>query len=830
MRRSTLGCRVTLAVIGSLIPIADGQAHGSDQQFALDRAAAKRRQEITTRVATTTVPFVENRGQITDTNVAFCAQTFGGPVYVTWQGELVYGLLKAEEPGKDQGASNCLSLQGTRNRERVTRGVAMKERLIGGRKPALVGVLRASAVVSYFRGHDPKQWQSALNTWEMVSLGEVYGGIEVALRAHGNNVEKLFLIQPGADPALIRVEIEGSGPLAVGEDGSLVARSSYGDVRFTAPLAYQDIAGQRREVRAAYRVDGSQYAFDVGSYDETHPLVIDPLLASTYLGGSGVEGFMSVAIAIDPRGNVFVAGCSSSTNYPTLAGAFSVTNSGDNDLIISKLDPNLTNILASTYLGGSSLDGDDTVALVLDATGNVVLAAYSTSTNYPTTPGAYSRTKKGTIYEDLVISKLGPDLTNLLASTYLGGTSSDIAPALVLDPTGNVFVACATYSTDYPTTAAAYSRVNKGFYDIAVSRLDANLSNLLASTYLGGSGYESMSGLALALDPTGNVLVAGNTDSGDYPTTAGAYSRTKKAGVDIVLSKLNPALTDLLASTYLGGNGTEGDEITLVTDSTGNALIAADSNSTDFPTTPGAFSRTNKGGYDIVLSKLNASLTNLLASTYIGGSGNEWSRNLALALGPAGKVFVASCSSSTNYPTTVGAFSRTNRGATDIAVSKLDDNLANLLASTYIGGTSNEYAYALALDAAGNVVVAGASSSTNYPTTADAYCRTNRGGNVAGFGGNDLIISKLDPNLGPPLVAITAISVAMTGDVLVRWHAENAWRYTLQVGTNLNSPMWYDIAPTARPGPVGAPWEMWGTNVGGVWTNPASFYRVNATP
>jgi len=207
-------------------------------------------------------------------------------VYVTTDGEIVYSLPRVErrnteneEPTQNTGEpARKTGISG------ITGGVVLRERLLGSCTVAPVGAVEANAKVSYFLGSDPEQWKRGLSTWDTLGLGEAYEGIEVALRAYGNNVEKLFTVRPGADPGCIRVEFKGIDGLSVTEDGSLVAVSRIGEVRFTAPVAYQEVDGERREIAAAYRVQCNRYTFELGEYDRERSLVIDPLLASTFIG------------------------------------------------------------------------------------------------------------------------------------------------------------------------------------------------------------------------------------------------------------------------------------------------------------------------------------------------------------------------------------------------------------------------------------------------------------------------------------------------------------------------------------------------------------------
>ena len=223
--------------------------------------------------------------------------------------------------------------------------------------------------------------------------------------------------------------------------------------------------------KSAIQIPKSEYGFTVASYDKTKDLIIDPLLASTFLGGSRRD--YGDSLALDPSGNVYVTGYTESTNFPTTSGAYDTSfNGGSDDVFVSKLNGGLTSLLASTYLGGSDWDWGN--SLTLDPSGNVYVTGWTGSGDFPTTSGAYDTSKGGS--GDVFVSKLNGGLTSLLASTYLGESGFDEGDSLTLDPSGNVYVMGRTGSSDFPTTSGAYDTSYNGYSDVFVSKLDANLS------------------------------------------------------------------------------------------------------------------------------------------------------------------------------------------------------------------------------------------------------------------------------------------------------------------------------------------------------------------
>ncbi len=652
---------------------------------AIGSVSEGKKKEILNKIHLLRIPFIENKGQIKGEGVKYYAKTFGGTVFITEAGEIVYSLpdvggnvledeIALPEPDKNEGTHN--DRKGDLMRKGSQKGVTLKEEIIGGKIKEVKGEVEATTKVGYFRGRDRSKWKSNISTYNLVSLGEVYKGIELKLKAYGNNVEKLFNIKPEANPENINIKLNGAKSLKVNDNGMLEVVTELGEIKFTKPVAYQTINGNRIEVEVAYEIypqlttpkSGLMYGFKVGAYNKGYPLIIDPLLASTFIGGSNDDN--AYALAIDSSGNIFVAGRTWSTDYPITAGAYDISfNGASSDVFVSKLNAGLTNLLSSTFIGG---DSDDVAeALVIDSSGNIFVAGWTSSVNYPTTAGAYDTTFNGGS-RDVFVSRLDNDLTDLLASTFIGGSFDDYAYALAIDSSGNVFITGAAYSSDYPTTSGAYdTSYNGGSRDIFISRLDNDLTDLLASTFIGGNDYDYA--YALAIDSSGNVFITGYTYSSDYPTTPEAYDTTPNGSYDVFVSKLNAGLTNLLASTFIGGSYSDYG-YALAIDSSGNVFIAGYTYSSDYPTTSEAYDTSfNGGSRDVFVSRLYNNLTGLIASTFIGG--NDYDYAYALAIDSSGNVFITGYTHSSDYPTTSGAYDTSFDGSYGVFVSKLDPNL-----------------------------------------------------------------------------------------------------------------------------------------------------------
>jgi len=689
--------------------------------------------KMKTRILNLLIPFIKNISQIKDTKVKYYANTFAGTVFVT-DDEIIYGL----------------------------KGWAVKEGFLNAKKTIAEGIREAETKVSYFKGSDQNNWKSNIPTCQEIGLGEIYDHIKLNLRAYGKNIEKIFIIEKGGKPEDIAIKVERAKKLKVNEKGELEIETRIGTVKMTRPVAYQEIDSKRVEVTVAYTIPQSavcnpqcKYGFLVKDYNKDYPLVIDPLLASTFVGGSSNDDIYGMTI--DQSGNVFLVGDTESSDYPTTTGAYDTSYSGSMNVIVSKLDNNLTSLLASTFIGGNSGNRDRGRTIAIDQSGNVYIAGKTESPDYPTTPGAYDRSHHGKF--DAFLSKLDNNLTTLLASTFLGGSGEEnIAQTLAIDQSGDVFIAGYTESPDFPTTTGAYDTSHNGNADNFLSKLDGNLSTLKASTFIGGTNDDGA--YVVVVDQSGNIFVTGDTDSPDYPTTTEAYDTSYNGAKDLFLSKFNNTLTNLLASTFIGGTGDD-STFGMDLDQSGNIFISGGTLSSDYPTTNGAYDTSYNGDWDFIVSKLNNTLTNLLASTFLGGSLVDWS--FSVSVDKSENVFVVGRAASPDYPTTPGAYDVSHNGEDygDAGVSKLDNNLTTLLASTFLGGSGDDFARAMAIDQSGNVFVEGCTHyATDFPTTPGSY-------DTSFNGERDIFVSKFDNNLSMD----PTVGCSTWNDVISRYQA-----------------------------------------------------------
>jgi hypothetical protein len=499
------------------------------------------------------------------------------------------------------------------------------------------------------------------------------------------------------------------------------------------------------------------------------------LVYSTYLGGSGTEFCNS--IAVDSSASACVIGITNSGDFPVTPGAYDGTRDDPDDAFVTKIDPagnGTADLVYSTFLGAEG--GDYAYGIAVDWSDRLWIMGETTSVGFPVTTDAYDSALDGA--RDAFVARLDPagnGPADLLYSTFLGGTVSDYGRDIAVDPSGDVVVLGYTWSSDYPTTAGAYDRTSNGEEDVFIAKFS---SPLPFSTYLGGSNDDS--GLAIAVDPSGNAYIAGETVSPDFPTTAGAYDIAYDDLGDAFVLKLNATGSGLIYSTFLGGSDSDsGDGIAV--DVMGNAYVAGSTKSSDFPATVDAYNTSHNGGVDAFAAKLGPSGDTLVYSTFLGGTTNDYVRGGGIAVDTSGNAYVAGHTDSPDFPTTAGAYDTSFNGYVDGFVAKLNADGSDLLYSTFLGGSlAFDYCSGMTIDGSGNAWVAGYTDSADFPTTLGAYDESYNGGfdalvvelDPAGNGVADLVYSSF---LGGSVSdAAWSVDVDASGDVYVTGDTESA--------------------------------------------------------
>ena len=685
MKKKALLVLVLIGGFLSLIWLANSRPNPS-QAYSMPSKEA-----VSAKLADLDRGWVKNEGQW-DEEALFSAPGYFGTTWITEDGQLMHVAVKGKESW------------------------VISESWVGGKVKAIKPEEELPTKVSFFVGNDPSKHKTNLPTYRYVSLGEVWSGVEVKLKATQKTVEKLFYVQPGADPSKIVVEVNGAEGLKLSKDGEIIIQTGLGELKLSKPVAWQEKDGKKLPVEVSYKLIGkNRYSFVVAKADPSLPIVIDPILQATYLGGGGRDE--ATAIAIHPRtGNVYVAGWTNSIDP-------------DKDALVAVLNKDLTQIIQVSILGGYRDDYAYALA-IHPATGDVYIAGETKSADLPATSGSAQPTPGrhpvavGSI-RDGFISRLNSDLTQIIQSTYLGGRNRDSIKAIAIHPqTGEVYVAGWTEAIDFPKTTDGAQASNSGLFDAFVSRLSPNLTRISQSTYLGGLRNDFA--YALAIHPqTGEVYVAGYTEASDFPTTSGSAQPTFGGGLDAFVARFRPDLQTgaLLQATYLGGSGADAAHALAIHPITGDVYVAGSTSSTGFPAIAGGAQPSFGGGdYDVFVSRLNKELTRILQSTYLGGSKSDWAN--ALAIHPTtGDIYVVGGTLSADLPATVGGAQanctcNNYPYSPEAFVSRLNKDLTQILQSTYLGGIYYDNATAIAVHLiTGDVYVAGYTSSPDFPRT-----------------------------------------------------------------------------------------------------------------
>jgi Beta-propeller repeat len=668
------------------------------------------------------IRFEANDGQ-TDAKVKFLSRSAGYGLFLT-QSEAVL-TLRSERSG-----SNAVGAQST---------VRMK--LIGADPaPRMEGLDRLPGRSNYIIGKDASRWRRNVVSFAKVRYRSVYPGIDLIYYGNQRQLEYDFVVAPEADPNMIRLSFDGADQIEIDAQGELVLKTANGEVRQRKPVAYQEVDGSKRDIASRYALKGErEVSFELGEYDRTQPLVIDPVIVySTYLGGSSFE--YRGSIAVDAAGNAYVTGITESLDFPTSNPLQPNFGGGGNDVFVAKINPEGSALVYSTYLGGS--DVDEGYGIAVDEDGNAYVTGSTKSTDFPTKNALQPDIVIGPeplFNRDVFMTKLNADGSALVFSTYLGGIFADEGYDLAIDNERNVYIAGNTSSIDFPTVNPLQSTF-KGFMDVFVAKLKADGSALLYSTYLGGSDFDRLGGIAV--DNFGCIYLTGETPSNDFPMANPLKSTLAAGDLDAFVTKISADGAALVYSTYLGGHAADtGSDIAI--DAKGAAYVIGSTRSTNFPLV-NPLQPVLSGPGDAFVTKINRDGSALLYSTYLGGTGGEY--GTGIAVDSQNRMYVTGGTDSTDFPT-VGAAQpipdRRPETPYDIFVTMLKADGSGLIYSTYLGGKDGEQEGQLAVDARGAAYVFGYTYSDDFPITPQAIQREHRGNPNPTRNFPDIFITKI---------------------------------------------------------------------------------------
>jgi hypothetical protein len=689
--------------------------------------------------------FERNQGQ-TDSQVKYLARGHGYTLFLT-ANDAVFSLHSRLVGSRSAGQSPKCDMQHSAQQDQdqdkgqIGCAAVVRMHLVGGNSLATVeGSGPMAGTSNYFLGNNPSKWRSGVTRYARVSYQNVYPGVDMAFHGAGRELEFDFVLAPSANPAPIGFQFSGSRGMKTDDSGDLIISSAAGNVLLHKPVAYQEQNGAKQPVDARFVLKaGNQVSFELGNYDRSRELVIDPSVSyaySTYLGGSGDDN--GIAIAFDRNGNAYVTGETTSTNFPHASDALR----GPSDAFVTKIAADGSSILYSTYVGGEGAESGNAIAV--DSLGDAFVAGGTQSTKFPASTGAFQVAPKTGNTGSAFLFELSPDGSKLSYSTYLGGSVDDLALGLALSGSGNtvtVYIAGVTSSLDFPIPTnlvplQSASGANDGFV-AGLNPANAGASDLKFSTYLGPGGGTGAGAKAVAVDASGNVYVTGATSDATFHVTTGAYQAAcgscGAAVLDAFVTVINPTTNNYVYSTFLGGAGADVG-FGIAVDSAGNAYVTGSTttatSSNGFPATPGALQTVYGTNTDAFVTKLNPTGTALVYSTYLGGTGSD--STSGIAVDKNGNAYVTGSTSSTNFPVASATQASLAGGSgTDAFVSEINPAGSQLVFSTYLGGTGTEDNLGLggiAVDSTGAFIyVTGNTSSSNFPLTS-AEQQTSGGG------------------------------------------------------------------------------------------------------
>ncbi|HXE35343.1 MAG TPA: SBBP repeat-containing protein [Verrucomicrobiae bacterium] len=658
MRRKTLALSSAITLL--VAPGITVQTFAQHPQLSsASKTAPKAQTNILDQYGKLPLSFEANHGQ-TDSKVKFLSRGHGYSLFLTGS-EAVIVLKKTAPKTEEMKVLSGRELVKKRGGG-AEEGTIVRMELAGANAaPRVAGAEELPGKTNYFIGNDPAKWRTNVPTYSKVQYEGVYPGVDLVYYGNQGRLEYDFVVAPGVDPNEIRLKFYGAGKLRLDKKGDLLLGAEGEEVRFEKPLVYQELAGEQKTVESSYVLASTnRIGFQLGEYDHSQPLVIDPVLSySTYLGGSASDS--GQGIAVDGSGNAYVTGSTSSANFPA-ASALQSTLAGTVNAFVTKINASGSALVYSTYLGGGNQDFSYGIAV--DGSGNAYVTGSTSSTNFPTANALQSTIRGST---NAFVTEINAGASALVYSTYLGGNASDAGRGIAVDASGNAYVTGDTTSSNFPT-ADALQPTLAGSENAFVTKLNPSGSALVYSTYLGGNSVDQ--GFGIALDTMGDAYVTGLTYSPNFPT---ANALQPKGGVsedydDAFVTKLNPSGSAFVYSTYLGGHTFDGG-MGIAVDTSGNAYVTGYTSSVDFPTTPDALqsilSNPTNAAYSLnsFVTELNPIGSALVYSTYFGVSQGQ-----GIAVDASGNVYFTGSAGS--IPT-ANALQSTNAGSQNAFVAKI---------------------------------------------------------------------------------------------------------------------------------------------------------------
>lgn len=669
--------------------------------------------------------FIENKGQW-DKHVSFFSREKKQYTWLLGNGNLLldfFKLTKFENKKQIYNENNKYindSIKGHR---------VLLDWIHGSEKLIFTKINKQQAYYNYLIGNNSEKYATEVNLYEEIVGKDLYKGIDIRYYFSNSNLRYDLIVHPHQDANQIKIKLNGL-TISLDNDGNVVMHSSLGDIKMQDLYVYEKET--KKQISCKWVIgESSELSLLIGAYNKNNTLIIDPLIYSTYLGGTDYD--YSRDVAVNSIGEAYITGSTKSADFDTITGAYQQSFNGLWDAFITKFNTSGTAIIYSTFIGGSSAEHSRTISI--DQSGNAYITGYTASPDFCVTSGAFQTTPTGVNDTETFVTKLNPSGTSLIFSTLIGGNNDDQSFDLVLDKFNNVYISGWTASSDFDVTLGAYKTVHSGgIYDVYVSKFNSSGSSLLFSTFLGGSSDEA--GRAITIDSLLNVYVGGETYSPNFDITPGAFQvnsiNLASGNSDAFVTKLNSSGSNIIYSSYLAG--TSGEVIIgLVVDSLNNLYAVGGTSSTDFPVSSGCLQplHGNAGNtQNSFITKFNTSGSNLVFSTFFGGNNTEIAYDIDMDR--SGDIYLTGITSSSNFYTTPTAYQPASFIASAF-ISKFNHNATSVLYSSCFRGSSYQVAYGLALDSQKRIYITGETNSNDFPVTTGAYQATNQGANFDAF-------------------------------------------------------------------------------------------------
>ena len=610
--------------------------------------------------------------------------------------------------------------------------------MLNGSNPEkkIIGLNPLNGTANFYYGTDPSAWVTGATLTSGVKYEDVYPGIDYTVSGTEGLLKSEFILDAGADPSQIMLVYQGHTGMSLNETtGDLVIQTPAREIVDEAPTAYQEINGTKTEVVCSYVVgDNSTVTFNVGEYDKTLPLVIDPILRySLYFGGEGRD--QGNSIKVDEGGYAYFIGTSWSDhlkyfknnekdplanhNPPANQSALSAGEisaeglapgsiqpyfgGGEKDAFVVKVNPDGTDLVYITYIGGTGTD--EGTGLVIDEQGNAYITGGTNSPNFPV-KNAYRNALAGGY--DAWMAKLDPTGNELVFSTYFGGEHDDFGYDIDIDSQHNVFVTGQTASWNFPVVNRYQLSPYGGLPDAFITKFNSDGNSIVYSNFIGGTAFDA--GSAVSVDANGYACIVGQTESSNFLTIK-PYQDKLRGSFDAFVTKFDPeGKYPAMYSTYLGGSGSD-DARDIIALPDGSLVVVGVTKSKDFPTM-NALQGELKGLQDGFITTLNTDGSALTQSTYFGGSLID--SIFGAARDAEGSIYVVGTTNSVDIPVTL-AYQSKPGGSSDVLVAKFLAGITQIGYVTYLGGGSIDEGRAIDVMNEGEAYFTGYTESKNFP-------------------------------------------------------------------------------------------------------------------